>query len=59
MYQNILARLVVITSGLMIFVSPINAEPNQASPVLTLDQVIVRVLENNPEFTGSNHEYRA
>ena len=41
--------------GLVVLTSPINAEQSQSVPVLTLDQVIVRVLENNPELKGADY----
>jgi len=45
--------------GLVVLASSVNAEQSQSVPALTLDQVIVRVLENNPELKGADYEAMA
>ncbi len=45
--------------GLFVLGCPVQAESMQTDSVITLDQVMVRVLENNPELKGAGYKAQA
>jgi len=45
--------------GVFVFIAPVKAEQMQTDPVMTLDQVMIKVLENNPELQGANYKAQA
>ncbi len=45
--------------GMFVFVTPVTAEQPQNDSTITLDQVMVLVLENNPELRGASYQTQA